>query len=280
LEVAKRVDVPVFIGADHPVGELPLSTRGAGGGKDFHGPYGFGANELPPPTIMARKDITAVEFIITSARKYPGKISVLIFSPPSTLALAVAACPSLSRDIKSVYMMGGALRAAGNTSPLAEANFANDAAASAQIVVAFSKKLFICPLDMTLTVLFSEPELERLKNKGGASAKWFVEHLAPFYTSTYRKITGHFGMPIHDAHTVTALTNPELYTMEYLPVEVLVGKPGEYAHGMLLSDRRGGAAENDANGVGSSPGIGNAYVLTQVDVAGFSNLWIDVVGSL
>ena len=44
------------------------------------------------------------------------------------------------------------------------------------------------------------------------------------------------GAPIHDAHVVAYLTNPELYETKTVAIDVVVG-PGD-AHGMVVVDRR------------------------------------------
>lgn len=238
--------VPVYLGADHPLGELPLSVRGAPGGRNFHGLHGLGS-ELPkyPDDLNVNSTISAVEFILSTCRSQPNKVNIVIFSPPTTLAQAVSADPKLVYYVKRVYAMGGALDSPGNTSPLAEANFANDAAASALIIARFSGKLTIAPLDTTLKVLYSENDLKMLSDNGGDTAKWLLQTLGPFYLSKYREISGvqpplescaiskndcdilwqgyesQGFMPLHDVHAVMALTHPEIYVSKNMAIEVL-----------------------------------------------------------
>ena len=106
--------------------------------------------------------------------------------------------------------MGGALRVPGNISPLSEFNFGNDAAGAALIVVAFSGKLSILPLDVTMQCLFTEDDLNALTKRSGSVGKWFAQQLAPFYMNAYRSINS-MDMPLHDAHTLMALIRPDLY---------------------------------------------------------------------
>ena len=109
-----------------------------------------------------------------------------------------------------VYIMGGALRVPGNISPLSEFNFGNDAAAAALVVVAFSNKITILPLDATMDCLLSAEDLLRLAEKSGSVGKWFANDLAPYYMKAYRTLNS-IDMPVHDAHTVAALIRPDLY---------------------------------------------------------------------
>ena len=46
------------------------------------------------------------------------------------------------------------------------------------------------------------------------------------------------GAPIHDAHVVAYLTNPELYETKTVAIDVAVAQPGDDAHGMVVVDRR------------------------------------------
>ena len=52
----------------------------------------------------ANKDVdrsmSGVEFIISACKMYPGEVSILIFSPVTTLATAISAYPSLPNYVK------------------------------------------------------------------------------------------------------------------------------------------------------------------------------------
>lgn len=115
-----------------------------------------------------------------------------------------------SMCVHRVYVMGGALRVPGNVSPLAEFNFANDASAASSVIVAFSKKIIVIPLDATMQCLLSKNDLEELSRNSGVVGHWFAKSVAPFYMQAYRSHNG-VDMPLHDAHTVGALIQPDLY---------------------------------------------------------------------
>ncbi|CAM9207473.1 unnamed protein product, partial [Ectocarpus fasciculatus] len=241
VEKAGAADVSVYLGADHPLGELPRAQRGAAGGRNFHGPHGLGPGEpVYPGHLSVNTTVSAVEFILQTCRSRPGEVSVVVFSPPTTLAQAVSADPRLVSYVKAVYVMGGALFSAGNTSPLAEANFANDAAGTALVIAQFSEKLTIAPLDTTLQVLYSENVLPRMAESCGETANWLLGFLAPFYLKAYRDIAGAQRstgfMPLHDVHALMALTNPEIYKSQRMAV--VVTRPGDATNGMMFTDRR------------------------------------------
>ena len=51
--------------------------------------------------------MSAVEFMIHSARKYPGEVSILAAGAMSTVALAVKQDPYFAGDIASIVIQGG-----------------------------------------------------------------------------------------------------------------------------------------------------------------------------
>lgn len=116
--------------------------------------------------------------------------------------------------------MGGALRVPGNISPVAEFNFGNDAAAASLVVVAFSEKLTILPLDATMLCLLTPADLDMLHSKSGVVGRWFARDLAPFYMKAYRSYNS-VDMPLHDAHTVGAFIRPDLYRGDTLSICLL-----------------------------------------------------------
>jgi len=92
--------------------------------------------------------------MVSTIRAAPGQVTILCLSPLTNLALALALEPSLPRLVRRVILMGGALAHAGNASPLAEANFAHDAAAAKAVLDAWAAhaatdvhQLVLLPLD-------------------------------------------------------------------------------------------------------------------------------------
>ena len=85
--------------------------------------------------------------------------------------------------LHSLVAMGGAVRSAGNASPLAEANFLHDAWAARLVVSAFSTtaseaagRLVLAPLDLTHLPqsLISKEEVGRIRTYG-AGARLFAD---------------------------------------------------------------------------------------------------------
>ena len=253
LEAAGRSDVLVFVGSRWPLGttephQVDDVTRRFMGDDGFGGSRECAADQ--PESTMS-----AAEFIVTSARAHPGEITLLSFSPLTDVALASLLEPKLPSLLRRVVAMGGAIDAPGNVTPLAEANFNHDARAARIVVKSFGGvspgKLVLVPLDVTEQVIVTESD---------------VRHAPDIFTSAFTTFRGAYcdllsaceGAPVHDAHVVACLTNPELYETKTVAIDVVVG-PGDDTNGMVVVDRRSWA---DA----TAP---NVTVLTNVNASEF-----------
>jgi len=209
LAAANRSDVPVYAGSRFPLGEIAEVDVD---GTAFHGEDGFGG-VLPPladtPVAEMMGRASAAEFIVTTARSRPGEVAVLCFSPLTNVAIATLLEPRLPLLLGALVAMGGALHVPGNVSPLAEANFAHDAAAARLVVHAFGAPSATCsfvlaPLDVTTrrSSLLGAAALERIRSSGGSAANLFAT-AHDFYAGASCGRHGQCeGTAIHDAHTV------------------------------------------------------------------------------
>ena len=83
------------------------------------------------------------------------------------------------------------------------------------------------------------------------------------------------GAPLHDAHPITYLLEPSMYTKsEVMRVRILVSEPGDPVHGMSLVDRRLGAkARREKTPI--QAGECDALVLLEVDRTRFVEVLMD-----
>ena len=281
IEAAGReADVPVIVGAAWPLGlGQPLSN----GGSAFHGPDGLGGvlGELAPepePAACNANESSAAEFIAQSARRMPGEIHLLCFSPLTNVALALSLEPRLPSLLKGFYVMGGAVHGVGNAAALGEANFVHDAAAARAVVAAWGAapdacNLVMAPLELThqSDTLISANDVEAWRVASGGAADLFAGSW-PFYAKSYCTMAGWCeAMPLHDAHPVTYLLQPNIYKGETMRVQVLATTPGNPEHGMSLVDRRSGALMR-ARTQPPAPGECDAHVLMSVDGQAYRRL--------
>jgi inosine-uridine nucleoside N-ribohydrolase len=264
---AAGLSTPVYVGAREPLLAL-VGDSASTYATEWHGSSGlgwFGHIESLLPVGSAptapEPDESGVEFILRCVRAQPGEVNIAIFSPLSTLALALqAGGSSFVRNLNKVSVMGGALDVPGNVAPLAEANFAADSFAAALVAGAFVNepgKLIIVPLDATLQAQVSATDVRHWGQQWGRAqrtddgvgvadtseskapespfngsmmdsgpapslAAWFADYCAPFYLQAYLNLTGAQGMPLHDVHAVAALTHPFLYANHERAVAIRV----------------------------------------------------------
>jgi len=252
LEAVGAHQIPSFIGNTYPLRPIPENGRVAPSrGLDFHGPHGLGLdghsyfNDIldlkKQKDIMDKNQLSGVEFILQKVREYPGEVSILCFSPATTLAVTLMVSPAeLTAKLKSVHLMGGALNEAGNVTPLAESNFYQDPLAAEIVLSSFQEfgyggKVVISPLDVTLKAVFTETELNKALQHSRAG-NWYVTKVIPYYLQSYAIITN--GMPLHDTHPVAHFMMPHLYRgarLDGLHVDTMLGSA---AYGMMYYDRR------------------------------------------
>jgi purine nucleosidase len=233
LGLVGRADVPVARGARAPL-IRPLRTAPA-----FHGPKGLGEIDLrswdsPRSPLL---DVSAAEFIATTARKRTGRLILIATGPLTNLALAFKMDPSLASHLAELVIMGGAIDVPGNASPVAEANFFTDPEA-AQIVLSSGVPIVLVPLDVTEQVTVTRDSFEALR----ARAKQFPSRVADFacdvlsfYLSACETY-GRSGAALHDPLAVAVAARPDLAEWEPLAVQVATSDP--LTAGQCIVDRR------------------------------------------
>ncbi|MBZ4488455.1 nucleoside hydrolase [Microbacterium sp. cx-55] len=230
LALAGHADIPVAVGAhdhlDHPYG---------GGARHVHGENGIGGVELP--RAAAEPDPRgAAQLLVDLSHTYEGRLHVLTIGPMTNLAHALELDPTLPGRVAEVTAMGGAALAAGNITPVAEANVYNDPQAAAALVGA-DWNVTLVPLDVTLDHTLDEDQRRMLL----ASPHPFVravgeilDHYFDFYLPTY----GVRSCALHDPlAAVIAAGGSQPTRAPRVPVEVDVSHgPGR---GQTIADLRG-----------------------------------------
>ncbi len=209
-------NVPVARGAGHPL-SAPL-----GAPPDFvHGANGLGDVEVPPPSSQP-VSLTAAEFIVETARRYPGQVTIVAVGRLTNLAMALALEPALPELVQEVVLMGGAVGVPGNVSPVAEANIAGDPHAADQVLTA-PWSVTMVGLDVTTQVRLTDDILERMaqadERLGG-----FIYRITRFYKRFYESIGITGGFYVHDPSAVAYVIAPDLFGTE--PARVRVDTDG------------------------------------------------------
>jgi purine nucleosidase len=237
LELAGRRDVPVYLGEEHPLVK-PLITT-----PETHGPNGIGYAELPSASRALDKG-SAVDRIVGLARARPGEITLVTLGPLTNLARALVHEPALPELLKGWFMMGGAYRVPGNTTPTSEWNVHvdPDAARSAFAAWGGAGLPVAIGLDVTERARLLPGHLDRIAAIGGGGGRdaspvlRFLDDSLRFYFEFHDRYDGFYGAFIHDPFVVAAALDPTLVETRPVFVDVETG-PG-LAHGMTVADWR------------------------------------------
>ena len=87
---------------------------------------GIGGVELPEPQQKPSLQLSAAEFIASTARAHPQQITLITLGPLTNAAIALRLEPRLATLLQQWVLMGGVVSARGNKAICAEANVHND----------------------------------------------------------------------------------------------------------------------------------------------------------
>jgi inosine-uridine nucleoside N-ribohydrolase len=249
LALVDRTDVPVAMGADHPLQrELHVAAH-------VHGESGLDGPELP----ARRSDPVeqhAVDFLVEQMT--PETVLVAV-GPLTNVALALERGIEPSR----IVLMGGAI-AEGNMTPAAEFNIWADPEA-AQRVFHSGLDVTMIGLDVTHGALLTPAWADRFRDTGRVGT--FVADLVEFFKQYHERTYGWDGAPIHDAVALAHAFRPGIVTTERMNVEVEL--ESELTRGRTVADRW--------HRTDREP---NAHVGVDIDPDAFLELLLDRVGSL
>ena len=204
--------VPVARGAEHPLVKDPRSPPTYAHGADGLGQVG---RQRPVGSAIEK---SAAQFIVDTARRYPGEITLVPLGRLTNLALALAIEPRLPELVKEVVLMGGAARVEGNVTPVAEANIFGDPHA-ADIVFKTPWRVTMVGLDVTTQVQMPDEVLRRIAEANPEIGE-FVFSITRFYKRFYESRGVHGGFYVHDPSAVAYVIDPELFETEAARVRV------------------------------------------------------------
>lgn len=206
LAVARRLDVPLYLGAAGPlVGDADIDTA-------WHGHDGLGDRGLPgsDPEFRAQ---TAAEFLVEAANEEPGRVDLLALGPLTNLALALEVDHDLLTKFRSVVIMGG-----GGPYPspggltLTDSNSNHDRVAAERVYTAPSDgNVVMVGVNVTLRALLDEEVYARLRAQQGLWAD-FAATVLDASNDTYQLIWGRRVSAAHDGLAAVILHRPDMVT--------------------------------------------------------------------
>lgn len=211
LELGGAPHIPVAAGCDRPL-LRPLHTA-----LETHGSAGLGYATLPPAAAAPVAE-HGVDLLIREIMAAPGAVDLVAVGPLTNVALALRKEPRLAAAVRECVIMGGALRADGNTTPLGEFNVYADPHA-AQIVLSSGMALTLMPWDVTSRVQLTQAHVERLLARGGPIPQ-FIAAATRFYIEFHQQEFGWAACSINDPAALALLWWPELARTRAVHVEV------------------------------------------------------------
>lgn len=211
LELAGASHIPVASGCSLPLVQPSLLA------PETHGDIGLGYARLPPAHRQSLGQ-HAVDFLIERILASPGEITLVAMGPLTNLALAIRQEPSITKALRELIVMGGALRHEGNTTSLAEFNTYVDPHA-AHIVYHAGIPTTLVPLDVTYQCVLTPADVRRLREVHSPLTQ-FVIDATRFYMEFHEEYQHIEGCVINDPLALALAFAPNLCEYRELPVDV------------------------------------------------------------
>jgi inosine-uridine nucleoside N-ribohydrolase len=235
VSLAGRCDVPVAVGAKHPLNQKLITAQ------FWHGPNGLAGVELPASKCKADSRF-GPDLIVETVHKYPHELTLIPVGPLTNIALAVSKDPSIADLVKDIVIMGGSI-SGGNVNGAAEANIYGDPEAAA-IVFSAGWMVTMVGSDVGERTIITRKHLAELQAQHGAESD-FVAKLADFYITRSEK-SGYSGAAMYDPLAVAAVIDPTLVTLKDMHVDVETR--GEFTRGETVANRMGSNENNVLHG--------------------------------
>ncbi|QGG51697.1 nucleoside hydrolase [Lysinibacillus pakistanensis] len=219
-------EIPVILGAEVPLtGEQPTYY------PEIHGERGLGPiipNEDPEIKIENFWEIIKI------IEKYKDELIIVNIGRLTSLATLFILYNKLMKNVKEIYMMGGAFWVPGNVTTVAEANFHGDPFA-VNIVLTYATNVTIIPLNATQKAIVTPGMVDYIDSFGKTK---ILKPLMQYYTRFYQeRDPSLLGSPVHDALTLMATIYPNMFIYESYPVTVVDKLEGP-ARGQSIAETR------------------------------------------
>lgn len=203
VDAAGTYAPPVYRGM-----ERPLLRGGSFYAAEVHGADGLGGMDLPPSPRPAETK-HAVDAIIDLVTGAPGELEIATIGPLTNLAMALLREPRVARDVKKVWILGGAARGTGNMTPAAEYNVYVDPEAASIVLNAGMDTTWVTWDTSRGETEITGPELEALSRCGDPGAAFCARCIRQM-RAYYRGLYGRDSVSIIDSLLMTAALYPEI----------------------------------------------------------------------
>lgn len=213
--------IPIFSGSVKPLKKKLIQAN-------VHGVSGLAGANI---TKIEKLNGLAIEKIIEIVRANPKQVSIVAIGPETNIAKAFIKDPELSKLIKQIVIMGGAINVHGNKSSVAEFNIFVDPDAAKIVFDAPVKKILV-PLDVCNEIPMFLTDFNKIQGKLRSPIlsmmKEFIKGIAKFENFK--------GALVYDALTTYFLVNPKAFTT--IKMDVRIETKSELTSGMTVADKR------------------------------------------
>jgi purine nucleosidase len=165
--------------------------------------------------------------------QYKGELTIVSIGRLTSLATMFILYSELMKQVKEIYIMGGAFWVPGNVTAVSEANIHGDPIA-ANIVLRYANNLTIIPLNVTDRAIVTPEMVDYIHAKGKAS---IIKPMLDYYYQFYKKRNPAIkGSPVHDAITLMATIHNDWFTFKTLPVHLATAEG--ISRGQTIADIR------------------------------------------
>lgn len=175
---------------------------------DCHGPDGLSGMHLPEPDYPAQEK-HAVEALVELARKYAGELEIATCGPLTNIARACQADRDFARNVKKIYILGGAAGGRGNMTEQAEYNVYVDPDAAQRVLDSALDAVWVSWDCAGGAAALTDAELARLVQSESGAAR-FCERCIRQMRSYYQKEHGGSGLAVIDSVLMLCALRPEL----------------------------------------------------------------------
>lgn len=211
LALGRGSHIPLARGVALPLIRPPFTA------PETHGFTGLGYASLPPSSAAPVAE-HAVDLLIREIMAHPGEVTLVAVAPLTNVALALRKEPRIIEAVREVIIMGGALRADGNTTPLAEFNVYVDPHA-AHMVLHSGMPITMIPWDITRDIRLAQSDIDRLMQRPAAIPQ-FIADATRFYIEFHLTYFGYAACSINDPAALALAFLPDLARLESVYVDV------------------------------------------------------------
>lgn len=269
MSVVDRTEIPIYQGMHRPLVRNQLDAT------HVHGSDGLSHGEYSEPNIQIQ-DKHAVDAIIEWVDKLQGECEIIALGPLTNIALALRKDPFVMKQVKHIYIMGGAQLGYPGETEVAEFNVLADPEA-AHIVFNSKLDMTLVPLEVCLNgdgrkgaeTVLCEEDVKQLYELNTKKAKFCVDcskNLVDFH----KQLFGDFGLELPDPTTIAVALRPELILHSY-KAQVDIDLSNSLSYGQTVVNTKGGTVlENQTY-------YANMIIVSAIDGQGFKDYLMECV---